>query len=64
MQPADIQDFMQGQEHNVLSLRTHHSIMDGSSLQVLTEDLEAAYTSLHEHKVHDGRCGAFTPMKA
>ena len=42
---------MQGQEHNVLSLRTHHSIMDGSSLQVLTEDLEAAYTSLNEHQV-------------
>ncbi|KAK9840004.1 hypothetical protein WJX74_001846 [Apatococcus lobatus] len=53
----------QGHDQNVLALRTHHSIMDGSSLQVLTQDLEAAYIRLDEHKMHLNRLQEFPPLK-
>ena len=46
---------LQGKSSSVLALRTHHSIMDGSSLQVLTADLEAAYSSLAKHNGQSGR---------
>ena len=37
---------MQGSKATVLVLHTHHSIMDGSSLQIAIQDLEAMYEAL------------------
>lgn len=37
---------LQGHNEAVLVLRTHHSIMDGSSLQVAVKDLGALYRAL------------------
>ncbi len=44
---------IQGKDDAVLVLRTHHSIMDGSSLQVAVRDLEAIYQALATKQAAD-----------
>ena len=41
---------LQGKDEAVLVLRTHHSIMDGSSLRAAMSDLEALYAALATSK--------------
>lgn len=43
--PDEIAWFLQGAKQDVMALRTHHSIVDAWSLQVLLADLGSAYQS-------------------